>query len=106
MPLRNSQYDTLMRRYEEIREAHRHELLDREAEIAEKIPGIAALDARAAAASIAAARRRISSPDADLGYGYNPPGVYPHRGTRGEGHPIGPRWRGKPLPSLPGCCTG
>ena len=66
MPLRNSQYDTLMRRYEEIREAHRHELLDREAEIAEKIPGIAALDARAAAASIAAARRRISSPDADL----------------------------------------
>ena len=66
MPLRNSQYDTLMRRYEEIREAHRHELLDREAEIAEKIPGIAALDERAAAASIAAARRRISSPDADL----------------------------------------
>ena len=40
MPLRNSQYDTLMRRYEEIRETHRHELLSREAEIAEKIPGI------------------------------------------------------------------
>ena len=37
MPLRNSQYDILMRRYEEIRETHRHELLSREAEIAEKI---------------------------------------------------------------------
>ena len=66
MPLQNSQYDTLMRRYEEIRETHRHELLSREAEIAEKIPGITALDDRAAAASIAAAKRRIISPDADL----------------------------------------
>ena len=66
MPLRNSQYDTLMRRYEEIREAHRHELLSREAEIAEKIPAITALDDRAAEASIAAAKRRIGSPDADL----------------------------------------
>ena len=66
MPLRNSQYDTLMRRYEEIRETHRHELLSREAEIAEKIPGITALDDRAAAASIAAAKRRIASPEADL----------------------------------------
>lgn len=55
-----------MRRYEEIRETHRHELLSREAEIAEKIPGITALDDRAAAASIAAAKRRIISPDADL----------------------------------------
>ena len=66
MPLQNSQYDTLMRRYEEIRETHRHELLSREAEIAEKIPGITAPDDRAAAASIAAAKRRIISPDADL----------------------------------------
>ena len=56
-----------MRRYEEIRETHRHELLSREAEIAEKIPGITALDDRAAAASIAAAKRRIASPEADLG---------------------------------------
>ena len=55
-----------MRRYEEIRETHRHELLSREAEIAEKIPGITALDDRAAAASIAAAKRRIASPEADL----------------------------------------
>lgn len=66
MPLRNSQYDTLMRRYEEIRETHRHELLAREAEIAEKIPGITALDDRAAEASVTAAKRRIISPDADL----------------------------------------
>ena len=43
MPLRNSQYDTLMRRYEEIRETHRHELLSREAEIAEKSEALARL---------------------------------------------------------------
>ncbi len=55
-----------MRRYEEIRETHRHELLAREAEIAEKIPGITALDDRAAEASVTAAKRRIISPDADL----------------------------------------
>ncbi len=66
MPLRNSQYDSLMRRYEEIREAHRHEKEEREAEIAEKIPEISALDARAASASVSAARKRIISPDADL----------------------------------------
>ena len=66
MPLRNSQYDSLMRRYEEIREAHRHEKEEREAEIAERIPEIAALDARAASASVSAARKRINSPDADL----------------------------------------
>ena len=55
-----------MRRYEEIREAHRHEKEEREAEITERIPEIAALDARAASASVSAARKRIISPDADL----------------------------------------
>ncbi len=66
MPLRNSQYDKLMRRYEEIRETHRHELLAREAEIAVRIPEIRALDDRAAAASVEAAKKRVFSPDADL----------------------------------------
>ena len=38
MPLLNSQYDALMRQYDEKREKHRHEQLDREQEIDRVIP--------------------------------------------------------------------
>ena len=49
MALLNAQYDAIMRGYDEIRDRHRHELSDREAEIAQKIPAISALDDEAAA---------------------------------------------------------
>ncbi len=66
MALLNAQYDEIMRGYDEIRDRHRHELSDREAEIAQKIPAIGALDDEAAALSIAAAKRRVADPGADL----------------------------------------
>ena len=66
MALLNAQYDAIMRGYDEIRDRHRHELSDREAEIAQKIPAISALDDEAAALSVSAAKRRIADPDADL----------------------------------------
>ena len=66
MALLNAQYDAIMRGYDEIRDRHRHELSAREAEIAEKIPEISALDDEAAAISISAAKRRVADPHADL----------------------------------------
>ncbi len=66
MPLTNAQYDAVMRRYDEIRERHRHELLSREEEIAETVPYIKELDAEAGRLSLEAARARIADPSADL----------------------------------------
>lgn len=66
MPLTNAQYDAVMRRYDEIRELHRHELLAREAEIEAAVPYIKELDAEAGRLSLNAARVRIADPGADL----------------------------------------
>ncbi len=66
MPLTNAQYDALMRRYDEIRERHRHELLSREEEIASAVPYIKELDEEAGRLSLAAAKARIADPKADL----------------------------------------
>ena len=66
MPLTNAQYDAVMRRYDEIREMHRHELLSREEEIGKAVPVIKELDADAGRLSLKAARRRIADPSADL----------------------------------------
>ena len=66
MPLTNAQYDAVMRRYDEIREMHRHELLAREEEIGKAVPVIKELDAEAGRLSLKAARLRIADPSADL----------------------------------------
>lgn len=66
MPLTNAQYDAVMRRYDEIREMHRHELLSREEEIETAVPYIKELDAEAGRLSLKAARARIADPSADL----------------------------------------
>ncbi|MCR5295349.1 MAG: ATP-binding protein [Lachnospiraceae bacterium] len=66
MPLTNAQYDAIMRRYDEIRERHRHELLEREAEIEKAIPLIRVLNDEAGTLSLSAAKRRIADPSADI----------------------------------------
>ncbi|MDO4804987.1 MAG: ATP-binding protein [Lachnospiraceae bacterium] len=66
MPLLNSQYDALMRQYDEKRDAHRHELRDREEEIDRVIPEYRRLTNRISALSVQAARIRVFDPDADI----------------------------------------
>ncbi|MCH4039539.1 MAG: ATP-binding protein [Lachnospiraceae bacterium] len=66
MALGNSQYDAVMRRYDEIRERHRHEQSDRIEEISRVIPEIKQLNDEAADASLAAARARITNKSANL----------------------------------------
>ncbi len=66
MPLLNSQYDALMRQYDEKREKRRHELLDREEEIDRVIPEYRRLSDHVSALSLEAARIRIFDPGADL----------------------------------------
>ena len=55
-----------MRRYDEIRERHRHEQSDRIEEISRVIPEIKQLNDEAADASLAAARARITNKSANL----------------------------------------
>ena len=66
MPLLNSQYDALMRQYDEKREKHRHEQLDREQEIDRVIPEYRQLSEQISSMSLEAARIRISDPKADI----------------------------------------
>ncbi len=66
MALLNSQYDAIMRHYDEIRDRHRNELDARIAEIGDKIPEIVELDREVAQSSVQAARARIVDPDTNL----------------------------------------
>lgn len=66
MPLLNSQYDALMRQYDEKREKHRHEQLDREQEIDRVIPEYRQLSEQISSMSLEAARVRIFDPKADI----------------------------------------
>ncbi len=65
MSLDNSQYDAIMRHYEEVRERHRHEQEERIARIYREIPEVKELDDRVASESVASARRRLSGDEAD-----------------------------------------
>ena len=66
MPLLNSQYDALMRQYDEKRDRHRHEMLEREEEIDRVIPEYRKLSDRVSSMSLSAARSRILDPQADI----------------------------------------
>ena len=66
MPLTNTQFDAVMRRYDEIRERNRYELQQRTAEAFREIPELISLSDETAARSLEAARMRIEDPDADL----------------------------------------
>lgn len=66
MPLLNSQYDALMRQYDQKREKHRHEQLDREQEIDRVIPEYRRLSEQISSMSLEAARVRIFDPKADI----------------------------------------
>ena len=66
MSLTNSQYDAVMRRYDEIRERNRFTERQHFLEISEKLPGVTAIDEEIAALSLRAAKDRIASPSADL----------------------------------------
>ncbi len=59
MALTNAQYDKIMRRYDEVRERHRHELLEKEKRIFSEIPEMKALQDKVSEVSVAEARRRI-----------------------------------------------
>lgn len=60
MALNNSQYDTIMRRYQRIQALHRHEQADRIAEVFAKLPELQEIDQRIASESIASGRRLLS----------------------------------------------
>lgn len=66
MALANTEYDAVMRYYDELREQHRHALEDRISEVNRAVPEIARLDAMAADESLAAARARIADPAASI----------------------------------------
>jgi len=66
MSLGNTQYDALMRHYDEVRTRHRLEADERRAEVIEAVPEIKRLDDEIADLSVEAARARITSADADL----------------------------------------
>lgn len=67
MPLTNSQYDAVMRRYDDLREQKRYEQNERTREVYRRIREMPALDDEIARRSLEAARRRIADPSADLG---------------------------------------
>lgn len=67
MPLHNSEYDAVMRRYDEIREKHRHLQEERTEDAYRQIPELEDLDSRISVISLEAAKRRIQDPAADLG---------------------------------------
>ncbi len=66
MILKNSEYDAVMRRYDEIRERHLHLQDERTDEVLRVIPEFADLEREASEASLLAAKARISDPAADL----------------------------------------
>ena len=66
MPLTNTQYDAILRHYDEIRERNRRDLADRTQEIHARIPEYASLTDRVAVLSLEAASARIADPHADL----------------------------------------
>ena len=66
MSLTNTQFDTVMRYYEEVRERNRYEQNCRTEEIYRKIPEIMSLDDQVAVRSLQAAKARIADPNADL----------------------------------------
>lgn len=65
MSLNNSQYDAVMRHYDEVRERHRHAQEERISQIYREIPEIRTLDDQVASESVASARRRITGRDSD-----------------------------------------
>ncbi len=63
MALENSQYDAIMRHYEEIRTRHREEREERVAQIYHELPQLKELDDTVAAESVRAVRARIQGND-------------------------------------------
>ncbi|MDO4621029.1 MAG: ATP-binding protein [Lachnospiraceae bacterium] len=66
MALSNSQYDAVMRRYDEIRERNRYALNGRTERVYAEIPQIMHLDDETAYRSMEAAKMRVADPHADL----------------------------------------
>lgn len=66
MALTNSQYDEVMRHYDEIREAHRHEQKDHLEEVYRKIPEVKSMDDEVSTLSLMAARARVRDPEYSL----------------------------------------
>ena len=66
MALQNSQFDAIMRHYDEIRENHRRELDDRKNEVYEKSPEIRRLDDEVSSLCASYARRRVADPSCSL----------------------------------------
>lgn len=66
MPLTNSTYEAVMRRYDELRSDMRAELEARTEEIRERIPRIEYLEDLATSVSVDAAKARIADPSFDL----------------------------------------
>lgn len=59
MPLANSQYDTIMRHYDEIRDRNRHDLEEKKAALYRRYPELKEIDDEVASISVETARRRI-----------------------------------------------
>lgn len=68
MILSNSDYDSLMREYEETRDRHRRELEERTAAAEAKIPELAGLADELRSLSMTAARQKLADPSADTGW--------------------------------------
>lgn len=65
MPLLNSQYDSIMRHYDETRERHRHEQEAHQAQIERELPQYSRLDRECSHLSAEIARCRLRDPSAD-----------------------------------------
>lgn len=59
MPLANSQYDTIMRHYDEIRDRNRHDLEEKKERLYRRYPELKEIDDEVASVSVATARQRI-----------------------------------------------
>ncbi len=67
MALTNSQYDLIMRRYNDIQLLQRHAQEERIREACEKLPRLAEINAEVSAAALSEARRRLSGQEAGNG---------------------------------------
>lgn len=68
MILSNTDYDSLMREYEETRDRHRREQEERIAAAEAKLPELAALSDELRRISMTAARQKLADPSADTGW--------------------------------------
>lgn len=63
MPLQNTQYDTIMRSYDQKRQLHRHELEERKTRLYQEIPRLSEISDLIATLSVRAVRYRFSGSD-------------------------------------------